>query len=239
MSAMAWIETTHHVAEHRTHWRVIIAGEVAQKGVVDDDPSGIDAHDAAHAWLTASGHSFRGWKHAFDRSLPDGGGPAARGTDRATPQPNVLVAQHREAWIETTYSVAEQRTEWRVVVNGEVMQKGEQAHDRAGARAHEAAQRWLARTGLPVGGWSHAIDRTPVDGPARVLYGWVQCPTGLREAVAITGSQRRELETGTLPCPVCGEPCGATLAPSAEVKHGALSWTGARWHAVALVRADD
>lgn len=237
---MAWIETTHLVAEQRTHWRVIVGGEVVHKDVVDGDPAGIDAHEAAQAWILASGHSFRGWKHAIDRSLPDGGPIAAKGTERSPTQPKALVTQPREAWIETTYVVAEQRNDWRVVVAGEVVHKGSEPGDRAGARGYEAAHRWLVRSGLPVGGWSHAIDRTPSADVAPIVYGWIQCPTGTREAVAITAAQRLELATGALPCPVCGERCGAQLVPSEQARPSALSWTGTRWHAVlAHARGDD
>lgn len=155
----------------------------------------------------------------------------------AVPTPNT------RAWIETTHHSLEQRTEWRVVVDGEVLQSGDVTEDLAGTSAYDIAQRWALDQGVVPLGWKHAIDRgvnenvlqrsrttTDKSTPMR-LYGYAICGDGGgREGVAVSPRQMNELETGALPCPVCGEACGATLEPAAEVKTSALLWNGTRWH---------
>lgn len=144
------------------------------------------------------------------------------------------------AWIETTHRSLDGCTEWRVVIDGEVRGQGELTEDDAsGLLAFDAAQDWVGRNELAVAGWRHAVDRG-LEEPGRprtqssrsrpmLLFGWACCGTGGREAVCVTPVEMRALEDGTLPCPVCGEGCCATLAPTDEVKQRALSWNGKRW----------
>lgn len=159
----------------------------------------------------------------------------------STFRPAMLAENHR-AWIETTHHSLDQRTEWRVVAGGEILQRGEVAEDLAGTSAYDIAQRWALDQGVVLIGWKHAIDRgvdasvlqrsrttTDKSYPVR-LYGYAVCASGGREGVALTPQQMNDLERGALPCPVCGEQCGATLEPAVEVKATALLWNGTRWH---------
>ncbi len=151
-----------------------------------------------------------------------------------------MPAPKSRAWVETTHNALELRTEWRVDAdNGDVVQRGAVIEDIAGTRAYDAAQQWATRNGLSLDGWKHAVaghasymrSRTITDKTEPVrLYGWVNCANGGREGVAVTPQQMQDLESGKLACPVCGEGCGATLEPSAEVKTAALVWNGTRWH---------
>lgn len=52
-----------------------------------------------------------------------------------------LMSKNR-AWIETTHHATEQRTEWRIVSDGEVLQSGNVHEDLAGTAAYDVAQRW-------------------------------------------------------------------------------------------------
>jgi len=147
------------------------------------------------------------------------------------------------AWVETTHRSDDGCTEWRVVVDEVVRQQGELDDDDAsGSHAFDAAQDWISRNQLAVAGWRHAIARgldTSEPGRPRtqssrsralLLYGWAKCTVlDGREAVCVAPAEMRALEDGTLPCPVCGEGCGATLEPTGEVKHRALAWNGKRW----------
>jgi hypothetical protein len=152
-----------------------------------------------------------------------------------------MPAEQQRAWIETTHHSLEQRTEWRVVVDGEVLQSGNVTEDLAGTTAYDIAYEWAVEHDVGLVGWKHAIDRgvnetllrsrTTTDKAAPLrLYGYVKCEQGGREAVAVTPQQMHDLEAGVLPCPVCGEGCGAKLQPAAAAKHAALLWNGARWH---------
>jgi len=147
------------------------------------------------------------------------------------------------AWIETTHLATEQRTAWRVVSEGEVLQSGDVHEDLAGTSAYDVAQRWAQDAGVMLVGWKHAIDRgisdsivsrprTSTDNAATPmrLYGWANCTDGGREAVAVTPQQMRALEDGSIPCPVCGEACGVTLEPTTDVEGSAVAWNGVRWH---------
>ena len=148
----------------------------------------------------------------------------------------------KRAWIETMHRALDQRTEWRIVADGDVLHCGAVNADSAGTFAYETAQLWASRNNIVLDGWKHAIDgvvdhgvafrsrtSTDVTMPVR-LYGWVNCGQGGREGVVVTPQQLHELEHGVVPCPVCGDTCGATLEPSIEVKAIALSWNGTRWH---------
>jgi hypothetical protein len=123
-----------------------------------------------------------------------------------------------------------------------VLQTGSVNEDLAGTSAYDIAQRWAQGRDVQLLGWKHAIDRgldesvlqrsrttTDKSYPVR-LYGYAMCAIGGREGIAVSPQQMNELENGVLPCPVCGEPCGAKLEPSADVKATALLWNGARWH---------
>ncbi|MDQ3364982.1 MAG: hypothetical protein M3680_06100 [Myxococcota bacterium] len=199
-------------------------GEVEQRGVTDGDPSGTVAHEAAQAWAAAHGHPYPGWKHVVDRTEAKGDANVlARGTDRTVARPKVLLEAAREAWIETTSVMTHRRSEWRVLVAGEVIEKGEVPGDSSGVAAYEAALRWLALVTLPFGGWTHAADRTPGAGPDDApSYGWVNCITGSREPVVVTVAQLRELLTGALPCPSV-----ATRARPSSRR--ATTFDGSRW----------
>lgn len=230
----AWIETTFYVVEELTRWRVVCGGEVLMKGEVDDDRSGIRAFEVAHRWLTDQQQSAGGWKHAIDRALeaPSTNAPTEAEVD--TPQTTVDPVARFEAWIETTYLAGQHVSEWRIVVGGDVKGKGTVAGDRAGARAFETASRRMAELGVPLGGWTHAIDRDrSTDAPAAQHYGWAECATGAREPITLTEAQREALARGLLPCPVCGDPCGPSLRVADDVKRIALAWNGARWHVAA------
>ncbi len=154
-----------------------------------------------------------------------------------------MPAQKHRAWIETTHRSDNLRTEWRVVADGVVLQTGDVDEDLAGTSAYDAAQQWAQSQGVQLLGWKHAIDRgidelqlqrsrTTTDKSAPVrLYGYALCSdSGEREGVAVTPQEMQDLESGKLPCPVCGDGCGAKLDPSADVKTSALFWNGARWH---------
>lgn len=233
----AWIETTFYVVEAITRWRVVCGGEVLMKGEVEDDRSGIGAFEVAHRWLSDHQHGAGGWKHAVDRTL-DGVAPTAATAVESLPASTVSAPAPAptEAWIETTYLSSQHVSEWRIVVGGDVKGKGTVAGDRAGARAFETACRRMAELGVPLGGWTHAIDRDRcTDAPAAQHYGWAECATGGREPITLTEPQRDALTRRLLPCPVCGEPCGPALRAADEVKRIALAWNGARWHAMADV----
>ena len=151
-----------------------------------------------------------------------------------------MPAPKSRAWIETTHDALQECTEWRVVsTDGEIVQRGVVTEDLAGTRAYEIAQQWAGRNGLALDGWKHAVagnesfmrSRTSTDKSAPVrLYGWAICADGGREGVAVTPQEMQDLESGALACPVCGDGCGATLEPSADVKPGPLMWNGTRWH---------
>jgi len=145
------------------------------------------------------------------------------------------------AWIETHYNASENRTEWRIVIDGQVIQSGGVDEDVTGMQAHDEAQQWAIRNGLTLEGWKHAAEhglygdlrsRTSTDKTAPVrFHGWATCGNGEgREGIAVSAQQIRDLEQGDLACPVCGEGCGATLEPSADVIATAVTWNGSRWH---------
>ena len=101
------------------------------------------------------------------------------------------------AWIETHYKPTENRTEWRVVVDGNVLHTGDVDEDATGLRAHEQAQQWAARNGVTIESWKHAAEhgffgdlrsRTATDRSTPVrLYGWAICTNGEgREGVGVS-----------------------------------------------------
>lgn len=157
------------------------------------------------------------------------------------------MGDRRTAWIETTHSAAENITSWRVVVDGEVVVHGDVAEDASGARAYAIALASSESHGVVVAGWKHAIDRgigdpdapphprtTTAKSVPLLLYGWAICKAQRgREPVGLSPAQVRELESGVLPCPSCGDGCGATLDPSSDVLAVAMGWNGTRWHALA------
>jgi hypothetical protein len=146
------------------------------------------------------------------------------------------------AWIETHYKPTENRTEWRVVIDGAVIRTGDvDDEDVSGVRAHEEAQRWATQNGVTLESWKHAVAhgiygdlhaRTKTDRSTPVrLYGWAICTDGEgREGVGVTPEEMHELVAGALPCPVCGERCGATIEPTMDVATFAVVWNGTRWH---------
>ena len=146
-----------------------------------------------------------------------------------------------DAWIETLHSAEDQRTVWRVIVDGEIVGDGEIEGDVTGAQAFDMAQTWARENHFALAGWKHAMDRNAdlqvsrprtksEDRSPLKLYGWLHCGNGGREAVVVTPNQLRDIEAGTIPCPVCAEECGAMLEPSLEMKDTALLWNGTRWH---------
>ena len=152
---------------------------------------------------------------------------------------DAVMQRSERAWIETRYDASENRTEWRIVVDGDVRQSGRVQEDVTGLRAHDEALQWALRNGLTLEGWKHATGgydpiraRTSTDQSAPMrLYGWARCAAGEGcETVGVTPQQMRDLERGELPCPVCGEGCGAKLDPSAHATATAVTWTGTRWH---------
>jgi hypothetical protein len=145
------------------------------------------------------------------------------------------------AWIETHYKPTENRTEWRVVVDGDVIHTGDVDEDVTGMRAHEQAQQWATCNGVTLESWKHAVEhgiygdlrsRTATDRTTPVrLYGWAVCTNGEgREGVGVSPQQMHDLVAGALPCPVCGEGCGATIEPTVDVATFAVMWNGTRWH---------
>jgi len=46
-----------------------------------------------------------------------------------------------------------------------------------------------------------------------LLAGWLRCPTGRDELVAISVEQRDQLLGGELVCPSCARPCVPTFEP--------------------------
>lgn len=145
------------------------------------------------------------------------------------------------AWIETHYKPAENHTEWRIVVDGHVVREGSADDDVTGMQAHEQAQQWAAHHGVTLEGWKHAAEhggygnlrsRTATDRTTPVrLYGWAICTSGEgREGIGVSPQQMADLAAGALPCPVCGEGCGATITPTTDVATHAVIWNGSRWH---------
>ena len=59
-----WIETTAYRDRNQTGWVVKLDGEIVKAGEVRDDPSGLNAYEAASAWAAQNlpGHDFH-WKH--------------------------------------------------------------------------------------------------------------------------------------------------------------------------------
>lgn len=152
-----------------------------------------------------------------------------------------MSADPKPAWIETAYRTEEALTEWRIVVDGRVVEEGLVA-DEASEQAFEAAKARAAEHDLAVAGWKHSVDqlapmffpvrsRTTTDRSAPLrLHGYAHCADGGREAVGVSPLEIRQLEEGTLPCPVCGDPCGAQFEPNPNAKTAALVWAGSRWH---------
>ena len=65
-----------------------------------------------------------------------------------------------------------------------------------------------------------------------LLVGWVRCPTGRDELVAITIVQHDELMKGALVCPACSKHCGPSFDRT-SVGHDVrlMSWRDGRWQA--------
>lgn len=149
---------------------------------------------------------------------------------------------HREndAWIETTHDAHDQRTCWRIVIDGEVVCEGSVEDDVTGATAYERAQAWVGARGLTIAGWKHALahtelmiarPRTRSDQRAPLQFsGWLCCASGGREPVVVSAAQLRALEERSLRCPVCDEACAPQLEPATVSTEHALVWTGTRWH---------
>lgn len=132
-------------------------------------------------------------------------------------------------WLETTYHLIANRTEWRVVCEGTVIHTEILDRDITGAESYDRASGWITDHGFVLGGWTHAAENAPGETTEPRFCGWLHCTLGGREPVSITGEELADLDAGRLSCPVCGDSCRPKFAADTEAQRIAFSWSGSRW----------
>ena len=141
----------------------------------------------------------------------------------------------RRAWIETHYKQTEDRTEWRVVVDGAVIHAGDVDDDVTGMRAQEQAQQWATRNGVTLEGWKHASEngfygalrsRTATDRTTPVrMYGWAICTNGEgREGVGVSPQQNTISSQVPYPAPSVGGVADDRANPRCRDHRRDLEW---------------
>lgn len=72
--------------------------------------------------------------------------------------------------------------------------------------------------------------------PADVLVGWIRCPSGREELVAVSAADHDEYMKGALICPACGGHCGGSfeaVVVNSDIK--VSRWNGQRWETAFLL----